>query len=307
MINIHKIINESITRYLLSESFEFMRDDSKPFKLTLGWMYDMYDKFNSEIFGGVLPPCEMKIAPCTLGKKVLGEFGLEKGEGVIRVYAKTKSRKIYAQVKDRWDYYDVSIDRTNICTYCEPTITLSSLYVFNEYGASIVLLHEMCHYRVVYNGFYPRQSHGPEFRNVCSHVSYMTNGSINIERLLNAESVGIEDSDELKQYKARKEESVLRRLNYHVVIVNGGKEILFLNISGNNVLQDIVRYYKTTGSKIRILNIVNNELKDKLYNAGYKKFQRTFRYWNVLESKVLKEILYNELNNENNFRVVYGN
>lgn len=55
MLNIHKIINESIIRYFLGESLEIMRDDSKPFKLTIEWMYQMYDKFNAEIFGGVLP------------------------------------------------------------------------------------------------------------------------------------------------------------------------------------------------------------------------------------------------------------
>ena len=116
------------------------------------------------------------------------------------------------------------------------------MYKFNEYGAILVLIHEMCHYRVEYNGYYPKQSHGPEFRNVCSHVSYMTNGTISIERLLNAESVGIEAGEELTAKRQRKEDSILRRLNYHLVVINNGSNIEFLNISGFNVINEIISY-----------------------------------------------------------------
>lgn len=58
---LYKIIHEVCRRYMISEELSIYRDDSREFTLTTDWMYEMYDKFNHEIFGGVLPECNMVI------------------------------------------------------------------------------------------------------------------------------------------------------------------------------------------------------------------------------------------------------
>lgn len=306
---IYNIIYESCKRYLLSESLSIYRDDSREFTLTTEWMYEMYDRFNREIFSGVLPECRMVIGKCG-STKWLGQFELSKTRNVTRIYANKNTRRIMVRYIDGFNERIISINKENIVQYCCPTITLSNMYKFNEYGAILTLLHEMCHYRVVYNGFYPKQSHGPEFRSICSHVSYMTNGTISIERLLNAESVGIEYSEELKDKMKRKEDSILRRLNYHLVVINNGNKIELLNISGSNVINEIVSYNTNRGNELSIYKIIDNNIIEELYNGGYKNFMRTYRFWDILSSVKLKSILgsyLNEIDNSNKFKLIYSN
>lgn len=306
---LYKIIHEACRRYMISEELSIYRDDSREFTLTTDWMYKMYDKFNHEIFGGVLPECNMVIGKCAFSNW-LGQFGLSKGYGVCRLYANSRTRKIMVDYGDVFDNRTIQINKENIVQYCNPTITLSNMYKFNEYGAILVLIHEMCHYRVSYNGYHPKQSHGPEFRSVCSHVSYMTNGTVSIERLLNAESVGIEAGEELVAKRQRKADSILRRLNYNLVVINNGSKIEFLNISSSNVINEIVSYNNKRGNKFSIYKIIDNNIIEELYNENYTKFMRTYRYWDVLGSVKLKNILgshLNELDNGNKFKLIYTN
>lgn len=306
---LYKIIHEACRRYMISEELSIYRDDSREFTLTTDWMYEMYDKFNREIFGGVLPECNMAIGKCT-ASNTLGQFEISKGYGVSRLYANSSTRRIMVDFGNGFDKRTIQINKENIAQYCNPTIRLSNMYKFNEYGAILVLIHEMCHYRVEYNGHYPKQAHGTEFRSVCSHVSYMTNGTISIERLLNAESVGIEAGEELVAKRQRKADSILRRLNYHLVVVNNGSNIEFLNISGSNVINEIVRYNNKRGNKFSIYKIIDNNLIEELYNAKYTKFMRTYRYWDVFGIAKLKNILggyLNELDNGNKFKLIYTN
>lgn len=306
---IYNIIYKSCKRYLLSESLSIYRDDSREFTLTTDWMYEMYDKFNHEIFSGVLPECRMVIGKCD-STNWLGQFELSKARNVTRMYANKNTRRIMVKYIDGFNERIISINKENIVQYCNPTITLSNMYKFNEYGAILVLIHEMCHYRVEYNGYYPKQSHGPEFRNVCSHVSYMTNGTISIERLLNAESVGIEAGEELTAKRQRREDSILRRLNYHLVVINNGNKIELLNISGSNVINEIVSYNTNKGNELSIYKIIDSNIVEALYNSGYKNFMRTYRFWDILSSVKLKDILggyLNEIDNSNKFKLIYSN
>lgn len=306
---LYKIIHEACCRYMLSEELSIYRDDSREFTLTPSWMYAMYDKFNREIFGGVLPECRLVIGKCAKSNW-LGEFSLSKGRGVTRLYANGNTRKIMVDYFNGFEHSSIPINKENIVQYCNPTIILSNMYRFNEYGAILVLIHEMCHYRVEYNGFYPKQAHGPEFRSVCSRVSYMTNGTISIERLLDAESVGIEASEELVAKRQRKEDSILRRLNYHLVVINNGSEIELLNIGNSNVINDIVSYNNKKGNKFSIYKIIDSDIISELYNKNFTHFMRTYRCWNVLDSVTLKNILGNYINNlddGNKFKLIYSN
>lgn len=305
---IRNIINECCHRYFIGENLSIIRNDSSDFVLTTEWMSRMYDKFNAEIFGGVLPPCIMSIGPCKLGSRVLGEFSLEKGYNVMRIYAKRDNRRICVDLRNGYNIETIMINKDNIYQLCRPTITLSNLYRFNEYGAILVLLHEMCHYRVEYNGFYPKQSHGPEFRNICSYVSYMTNDTVSISRLLNAESVGIEQSDELKQKIARRDELKQKRLNYTLVIINNGEKIELLNISGNNLINEIITYNTRKNNYFHIYKIIDEDIINELYNNGYSSFMRTYKFWDVLRSNKLSKIfnnVLNDINNTNKYKMIY--
>lgn len=87
-------------------------------------------------------------------------------------------------------------------------------------------------------------------------------------------------------------------------------KIELLNISGSNVINEIVSYNTNKGNELSIYKIIDSNIVEALYNSGYKNFMRTYRFWDILSSVKLKDILgsyLNELDNGNKFKLIYTN
>ena len=87
-------------------------------------------------------------------------------------------------------------------------------------------------------------------------------------------------------------------------------KIELLNISGSNVINEIVSYNTNKGNELSIYKIIDSNIVEALYNSGYKNFMRTYRFWDILSSVKLKDILgsyLNEIDNSNKFKLIYSN
>ena len=129
------------------------------------------------------------------------------------------------------------------------------------------------------NGICPKQGHGPEFRQIASYVSYKSNGKITIERLANAEKMSNFDlDDEFKEKRERRVQNKINRLQCIIIETNSNEHELTLS-SNDDVIKKVIDYY--TNKCKRILWSADSNLIKILYDFGYKKNFRTYRYWTI--------------------------
>ena len=141
----------------------------------------------------------------------------------------------------------------------------------------------MCHYYTYMNGICPKQGHGPEFRQIASYVSYKSNGSITIERLANAEKMSnFELDDEFKEKRERRVQNKINRLQCIIIETNSNEHELTLS-SNDDVIKKVINY--NTNKCKRILWSADSNLIKTLYDFGYKKNFRTYRYWTMNQDK----------------------
>ena len=248
------------------------------FKPTIEWMTQKYNEMNSLLFDNRLGECNFRIFTTGEGSqgRFLGYFGLENRN--VRV--STSTRRMF--IPDNWRYNEVIINQLNF-EICRPYIALNGNYSATEEGWLNTLIHEMCHYYTYMNGICPKQSHGPEFRQIASYVSYKSNGTITIERLANAEEMSnFELDDEFKEKKQRRLDNKINRLQCIIIETNSNEHELTLS-SNDDVIKKVIDY--NTNKCKRILWSADSNLIKTLYDFGYKKNFRTYKYWTMSQDK----------------------
>lgn len=245
------------------------------FKPTTEWMAQKYNEMNSLLFDNRLGECNFRIFTTGKGSqgRRLGCFGLENRNVGVSTY----TRRMF--IPGTWNYSEININKNNFVEVCDPYIALNGNYSATEEGWLNTLIHEMCHYYTYMNGICPKQGHGPEFRRIASYVSYKSNGTITIECLANAEKMSNFDlDDEFKEKRERRVQNKINRLQCIIIETNSNEHELTLS-SNDDVIKKVIDYY--TNKCKRILWSADSNLIKILYDFGYKKNFRTYRYWTI--------------------------
>ena len=265
---------------LLAEDLGGQVEDFKP---TPAWMAKKYDEFNRELFGGSLGRCRLEIF--TTGKGSEGGWLGFFSAGATNIKANAYTRRMY--VVDGWR--QVSMDRNNFARLFDPVIKLNGNYSGAESGFETTLVHEMCHYANYMDGYAPRQPHGTEFKQEAARVGRVSNGRFTIERLLKAEEAGLHlDKAVQDKIDARKRRAVSKSVL--VLVVQDGVHRLSLcatpTLAAQILLTSVDRPNCTKGYASNDQSVL-----DLVYDAGYKKPFRTWRFWRIDGKPILDELM----------------
>ena len=269
-----------------------MDNIDKSFVPTKKWMAEKYDEMNNQLFGGRLMECGFEVFTKGAGMEggVLGWFCITGRD--IRV--KRSNRRIFLQT----GWSEINIDRDNFVKLCKPVIKLNGNYHGTEHGFLATLVHEMCHYYTYMNGYAPVQSHGREFKEIGAIVSSRSNGMFSIQRIASAEQMNeMSLNADMKAKRAKRLANKKASVSAILVFAKNGEVKLTIS-SNTGLIQTIEETEKKRGENVLVSN--NAEVIDFLFNKGYKKNMRSWRYWSLEGKPWLDELkqLFGTSNND---------
>lgn len=247
-------------------------------KATPEWMRENYNRFNQELFGGELGDCQLELF--TTGR---GSQGRTLGWFIVT------NRKVRASRYDGSMYIDdfgrrTYINKNNFVELCRPCIQLNGNYSGTEDALQNTLVHEMVHYYDYMYGNCPKQGHGPRFRRISAMVASKSNGKFSISRLASAETMSNYKLDDEMQAKRdrRTANKKARAMAIFVYLSDGSIQLTMINRENSTVLRQICTYFDKRRDEFNeIITSSDPELIEMLYNSGFKRLMRTWRYWNV--------------------------
>lgn len=244
---------------------------NKRFQPTVEWMKKRYDEMNSWLFNGELGDC--KFAIFTSGRGSHGRvLGWHKITGRPRIDLQT--RRMYQDGL----FGHIYVTSKNFVELCKPVIELNGNYYGTEKSFLATLVHEMCHYYTYMHGYAPVQGHGPEFRAIGESVSARSRGLFTIQRLASAEQMAdMELNDEMKAYKERRLANKKAAAWVVVRFMTNG-EVQLTITANRDVIEEICDHEKGVE---KIFKSRDPELIDFLFNHGFKRSMRTWRYWEI--------------------------
>ena len=245
----------------------------KTFKPNKTWMAEMYNLMNKFLFNGELGQCYFDVFTTGRGSQggTLGWFKIKGSNIRINRY----SRRMF---KSGWD--EIYIDKNNFFDICYPTIELNGNYSGTEKGFLATLVHEMCHYYTYMYGYAPKQGHGGEFKSIGYEVSERSHGLFTIQRLASAEDMSqLELSDEMKAKRAKRLANKKSTVTAIVVYTKEGQVKLTITSSPN--LINLISKTETNERGNRVLTSNDSEVIDFLFEKGFRKNMRSWRYWSI--------------------------
>lgn len=256
--------------------------DSRDFKVSIDWIRDKYVEMNQILFAGQLGDCDFDIFTKGKGSEggILGYFKLS---GKLK--ADRRTGRMYMDT-----YYGmVEVNSGNFIKLCKPLIALNGNYIGTEYGFLVTLIHEMCHYYTYMRGIAPTKAHGSEFYRIGNIVSNKSGGLFTIERLATAEQMSnLELNDDMK---AKKEKRITNKKAsiYAVFEYRYGNKVNLTTTSSQGLINKICNF---NGRKFVEKVIITNdiELIDFLFEKGYTKNFRVWRYWDVSDEPWLSKL-----------------
>ena len=262
-----------------------MESNSDMMRATPEWMKENYDRFNQELFGGELGDCRFEIFTTGRGSQGgwLGKFHIE-GPFGYKLKANRTTGKMF--ILNSWSNTRRDIDRSNFVEYCNPVISLNGHYSGTEKSLQETLVHEMCHYYDYMFGICPKQAHGVNFRRISAMVSSRSNGMFTVQMLASAEVMsGYQLDKEMQDKKDRRiANKKARAFAIFVFKKDGRVEMTLISRTNLDVYRQIVRYYRDGNGHGKAKSIVTSddpELIEMIYNSGYKRLMRTWRFWYV--------------------------
>lgn len=255
------------------------------FKVSINWICDNYLKANNELFNNKLGDCHFKIIP--IGERTLGRFRLVPGYG-RKIYIDRVTHRLYS-IDEFWGDKEW-VDRDNFFELCNPTIEFNSNYTATYDALYNTLVHEMCHYYTYMNGSAPKQGHGPEFRNIANIVSYRSDGKISIKRLANKdEMLNYELNNDLRKKQENRINNKKNNARYFIILCKDGS-VKLTNIKNEDLIKKVVNFEQKRGCEI--FEITDPYITEKLYNMGFSRQFRVYKYWPLNpNSEIAKEIL----------------
>ena len=255
----------------------------KTFKPTVEWMAQKYQEMNEQLFNGALGECNFNIFTTGRGSQgsTLGWFKIAaRGIRVDRY-----SRRMFKRIGWDTEY----IDKHNFVNLCWPTIELNGNYSGTEHGFLATLVHEMCHYYTYMNGYCPKQGHGIEFKQIGSIVSSRSNGLFTIQRLATAEEMNeLELNDEMKAKRDKRLANKKASVTAVIVFTQEGKVKLTMTSSQN--LVNLITKTEEGERNEKVVSTNDANIIDYLFNKGYRKNMRTWRYWSLEDKPWINEL-----------------
>jgi hypothetical protein len=249
--------------------------EARGFRPTVKWMRQKYDEMNQELFGGSLRECHFDIFIKGKGSegRRLGFFKMNCGYLKYDRYNRRMFRETYG---DR-----VYINYNNFYEVCYPTISLNGNYTGTEYGFLSTLVHEMCHYYTYMNGRVPGKAHGPEFYHIGDAVVLRSGGLFTIERLASAEEMAHLDLND--EMKARQEKRLATKKSniYAVFDYHSSTDIRLSTTSSEELIRQICDFEHRNKSSQQVIITNDSSVIDVLFENGYKKNFRKWKYWSV--------------------------
>lgn len=249
--------------------------ETRGFRPTVEWMRKRYDEMNQELFGGSLRDCHFDIFTTGKGSegRRLGCFKMNVGYLRYDRYNRRMFKEAYG---DR-----VYISYNNFYELCYPTILLNGNYTGTEYGFLSTLVHEMCHYYTYMRGLAPGKAHGPEFYHIGDAVAIRSDGLFTIERLASAEEMAHLDlSDEMKA-KQEKRLATKKSKIYALFDYRPGGDVRLTTTSSQSVIDKICDFEHYNKSSQQVVVTNDSNIIDFLFEKGYKKNLRTWRFWSI--------------------------
>lgn len=273
----------------LKESIE---TETEKFLPSVDWLKENYNLLNSTLFNGRLGDCDFDVK--NLPPKTLGRFSLQNNY----VKANSRTRKMFI----RRGFEDIFINPKNFAEICQPLIEINALFIGSKKSWLSTLLHEMCHYYVEMQGYYPKQGHGPEFRKIATYVSNKSNNLFPVERIASAEQMSEFQLDSTVQ-KKRQQRTVnkMNKTKFIFIELSSGEIKLVTTSQWGLINLWIIKAQNQNNIK-RIIICTDPEICSELFDAGYRKDFRTLKYYPVkpdLFKRILgseNEILYQKEN-----------
>lgn len=252
----------------LKESIE---TETEKFLPSVDWLKENYNLLNSTLFNGWLGDCDFEVKK--LPPKTLGMFSLQNNY----VKANSRTRRMFI----RRDSEDIFINPKNFAEICQPLIQINALFVGSKKSWLSTLLHEMCHYYVEMQGYYPKQGHGPEFQKIATYVSNKSNNLFPIQRIASAEQMSEFQLDSTVQ-KNRQQRRINKKnkTNFIFIELYSG-EIKLVTTSQWNIIDLWIMTAMNQNNIKRIIICTDPEICSELFVAGYRKDFRTLRYYPV--------------------------
>lgn len=268
--------------------------ETRGFRPTIEWMQRKYDELNNELFDGCLGPCQFHIFTNGKGSqgRRLGSFKMTSTG--IQVWK--NSRRMFKIIYDDYVY----INPNNFAKLCEPLISLNGNYSGTEYGFLATLVHEMCHYYTYMKGYALGKAHGPEFYHIGNTVALKSGGLFTIDKLASAEEMLHLDLDDKIKQTVEKRIANKKAKIYALFDYKSPDDIRLVTTNNQALINAICDFQKRNKTSKQV--IITNDAKviDLLFEKGYKKNFRTWRYWQVAGKEWLgilddaeKEILKN--------------
>lgn len=293
------MINENL---ILEEETVGGLDNVTKFTPDVQWMSKMYQKANEELFNGSLGDCVFRAEPITSHSRWLGMFSFG-----AQVQADRRTRRLEVVNPFSFNREPTYVNYENFYDVCRPIITLNTMYRGTELSLYCTLVHEMCHYYTYMRGYCPKQAHGPEFRDIGRIVSYRSGNLFTIQRLANAEQMeGYEVTPEVQAKRDRQLANKKLAAHYYIILRADG-EVRLLNPT-RQILIDIRTIEHGNRLTEKMLEVTDPEITAKLFDEGYKKKQRVYRFWTsragiTKQNPIIQEIL----NNPNTYKIVFEN
>ena len=257
------------------------------FKPDISWMSEKYDEMNKWLFGGKLGACEFGIFTTGNGSggNTLGCFKITGYK--IKIFSPT-----HHMFRQGWNpdtgVRDEYVNRNNFVDLCRPRIEINGNYIGNEEIFLGILVHEMCHYYTYMEGFAPSSSHGYEFKEIASIVSYRSGGRFTVKRLASAEEMaGLELTGKMKERVERRNENKKNSLTAIFRFRNNGT-VELTTTSDKDLIRRLCNSFSS--STPRVVSSNDYDLLTLLFDAGYKRNFRTWKYWNVENKDFTKNL-----------------
>ena len=174
----------------------------------------------------------------------------------------------------------IYIDEYNFVRLCKPKIEINGNYSGLEKAFLATLVHEMCHYYTYMRGYCPKQGHGKEFKEIGLRVSSRSDGMFTIQRLASAEDMSNLDlSDEMKAKNEKRLENKKSIITAIFDYRTNGQ--IHLTMTSNKPLIEMIINSHETKQTFKVVVSNDKNLINFLFDKGYRKNLRTWRYWFV--------------------------
>jgi hypothetical protein len=136
-------------------------------------------------------------------------------------------------------------------------------------------------------GYVPGKSHGPEFYSIGNIVSDRSGGLFTIKRLASAEDVAHLDLDAKMKVRTEKRIANKKSSIYAIFDFHSVGDIRLTTTSNSELINKICDFKLYNKNSRQVIITKDSKVIDFLFEFGYNRNFRTWRYWPITDKKIL--------------------